>query len=508
MTKQEAAAELQPSADARKIAVLDIGSNSFHLVVVQSDGTNLNTLHKYKQKVRLAEGLSDEGYLSEEAIRRGLESLKMFEQKIKDFAPDAVRIVATYTLRRALNAYKFIKAARKIISYPVEIISGQEEARLIYKAVSHSKTLNDSSLVVDIGGGSTEFALGQSEEPKILRSLDMGCVSYTQQFFHDGKLTEDKFDQAITAARQQLAQIEHNFTRVGWQQCVGTSGSIESMISMYCDSAKFNDHHLTLPQLENLKDYCLERGEISRLELGEINQLRTQVFPAGLAIMIAIFKSLRVDSMGYVTSALREGVIHEMDDALRHKDIRQESVQSLAKKYFVEQSHAVQIRDTSWSLYDLAKDNWQLQDSRVKSLLGWAAELHEVGLFVQPRGVQKHSYYLLRHVDLHGFNAEQQRFLALLVRFYRKKIRLADIPELTQFRQIELLQCLILLRLSVIINNKRQPQLVPQVALEVDDHSLVLSFPVGWLPQHPVIKANLNKEKDYLLDIGFKLSFS
>jgi len=507
MTKHEAASENQEPIDSRKIAVLDIGSNSFHLVVVKCSETRVETLNKLKQKVRLAEGLSDEDYLSEEAIRRGLEALKMFEKKIKDFAPDSVRIVATYTLRRAKNAHKFIKAARKIISYPVEIIFGQEEARLIYNAVAYTNSLEDSNLVIDIGGGSTEFALGNAKAPKVLRSLDMGCVSFTQRFFADGVLTEARFHQAITAARQQLAYIENNFTQIGWQQCLGTSGSIESMISMYCDDLEFCEHSLTLPQLENLKDYCLERGEIDRLELGEVNKLRTQVFPAGLAIMIAIFQSLRVDSLNYVTSALREGVIYEMDDVLRHHDIREGSVSTLASRYQVELEHAEQVAKTCFQLYEMAKDDWELQDLRVKPLLGWAAQLHEIGLYVQSRGVQKHSYYILKHADLHGFNAEQQAFMAMLTRFYRKKIQLADIPELTQFRQIELLQCLILLRMSAILNVRRNPQLAPNVELDVDDHSISLTFPTGWLKQHTVTAANLKNESEYLLDIGFKLSF-
>jgi len=508
MTEIETAFDDLEQRDSSKIAVLDIGSNSFHLVVVRIISGTVQTLHKLKQKVRLAEGLSEEGYLSEEAIRRGLETLKTFEKSISGFEPDSVRIVATYTLRKARNAHKFIKAARKIISYPVEIISGQEEARLIYNGVAHTNTLDGNTLVVDIGGGSTEFALGEKLQPKVLRSLDMGCVSYTQRFFKDGGLTQKRFDSAITAAQQQLEKIEDPFGKIGWQQCIGTSGSIESMISMYCDDPDFCCHNLTLEQLEDLMAYCIKRGEITRLELGEINELRTQVFPAGLAIMIAIFRSLKVQQLNYVTSALREGVIYEMDDSLRHNDIRERSVQSLAIRYDVDAQQANLVLDSCFNLYEQVKEDWQLQDNRVRALLGWAALLHEIGLHIHSRGVQKHSFYILQHADLHGFNAEQQAFLAMLTRFHRKKIRLAEIPELTQFRQIELLQCLIILRLSVLLNIKRQDNFVPEIEMEVDDHSISLAFPDEWLAQHPVIKADLEQEQEYLVNIGFKLSFS
>lgn len=508
MTEIEAAFDDLEQRDSTKVAVLDIGSNSFHLVVVRIISGTVQVLHKIKQKVRLAEGLSEENYLSEEAIRRGLETLKLFEKSISGFDPDSVRIVATYTLRKARNAYKFIKAARRIISYPVEIISGQEEARLIYNGVAHTNTLEGNTLVVDIGGGSTEFALGNKLTPKILRSLDMGCVSYTQRYFRQGELTDLAFERAITAAQQQLEKIEDKYVKQGWQTCIGTSGSIESMVTMCCEHLDYPSHDLTLAQLEKLKDYCVEKGSVDKLELGEVNAERVQVFPAGLSILIAVFRSLKVDVLNYATAALREGVIYEMDESLHHNDIRERSVQSLATRYDVDTQQASLVLETCFDLYHQVRDDWELSSDRVQALLGWSALLHEIGLHIHSRGVQKHSYYILSHADLHGFNAEQQLFLAMLARFHRKKIKLAEIPELTQFRQIELLQCLVILRLSVLLNIKRQKNFVPAIEIDVDDHSVQLNFPKNWLAEHPVIWADLQVEQDYLNHIGFKLFFS
>jgi len=291
MTEIEAAFDDLEVRDSTKIAVLDIGSNSFHLVVVRVISGTVQILHKLKQKVRLAEGLSEEGFLSEEAIRRGLDTIKLFEKRISGFDPDSVRIVGTYTLRKAKNSHKFIKAARKVISYPVEIISGQEEARLIYQGVAHTHNLQGQTLVIDIGGGSTEFAIGANFEPKILRSLDMGCVSYTQRFFKNGKLTNKAFEQAITAAQQQLEKIEDKYLKLGWDTCIGASGSIESVMTMACDKLDYCEHQLTLEQMERLQAYCVEKGELTALKLGEANEERRNVFPAGLAILIAVFRS-------------------------------------------------------------------------------------------------------------------------------------------------------------------------------------------------------------------------
>lgn len=494
--------------NSTKLAVLDIGSNSFHLVVVRVISGTVQVLHKVKQKVRLAEGLSEENYLSEEAIRRGLDTLKMMEKSISGFSPDSVRIVATYTLRKARNSYKFIKAARKIIPYPVEIISGQEEARLIFNGVAHTHQLRDNTLIIDIGGGSTEFALGIEQKPILLRSLDMGCVSFTQRFFGTGKISDRNFEKAVTAAQQQLEKIEDRLFKSGWQTTLGTSGSIESIMSSVTGENELEDFALTLEQLDKQRQYCVDVGEIDKLELGEVNEQRKQVYPAGLAILTAIFRSLELNTMGFSNSALREGVIYEMDDSLHHVDIRERSIASLATRYDVDTQQANLVLDTCFNLFQQAQEDWELNESRVKDLLGWAALLHEIGLHIHSRGVQKHSAYILQHADLHGFNAEQQTFLALLTRFHRKKIRLAELPELTQFRQIELLQCMIILRLSVLLNIKRQANFVPKVEFEVDDHSLYLTFPKGWLAEHPVIHADLKVEQVYLSNIGFKLVVS
>lgn len=255
-----------------------------------------------------------------------------------------------------------------------------------------------------------------------------------------------------------------------------------------------------------MREYCVLVGRIDALELGEVNEERKQVYPAGLAILTAIYRSLSLDSLGFSNSALREGVIYEMDDSLHHVDIRERSIQSLATRYDVDIEQANLVLETCFNLFHQAKEDWSLNEARVKDLLGWSALLHEIGLHIHSRGVQKHSAYILQHADLHGFNAEQQTFLALLTRFHRKKIRLAELPELTQFRQIELLQCMIILRLSVLLNIKRQANFIPELEFEVDDHSLYLTFPKGWLTEHSVIYADLRVEQEYLANIGFKLS--
>jgi len=492
--------------ESTQIAVLDIGSNSFHLIVARIISGTVQVLHKMKMKVRLADGLNSQNLLSKEAVDRGLQALDVIKTSLEGFEPNSVRIVATYTLRKAKNANLFIEAAKQIFPYPVEIIAGQEEARLIFNGVAHTEALDDKTLVIDIGGGSTEFVIGEKLEPILLRSLDMGCVSFTRKFFNKEVIKAKHFDEAITAAQQHLELIEDKYINIGWQNTLGTSGSIESLVMQ---SGLGNEsHQLTLNDLEQIKQNIIAAGNVDNLELPHVNEDRKQVFPAGLAILIAIFRSLKINTLQYAQAALREGVINEMESSLTHADIKERSAQSLATRYDVDTKQANLVLQTSFSLFEQAKEQWHLNDNRLKPLLGWAALLHEVGLHINSRGVQRHSSYILANAELPGFNSEQQTFISTLTRFYRKKIKVEELPQLTQFSHYEVLNCIVLLRLAVLLNIKRQQNFLPEYQFSVDKNKLSLRFPENWLEEHPVIKADLQKEKEQIEKANIQLEFS
>ena len=492
--------------ESTQIAVLDIGSNSFHLVVARIISGTVQILHKTKMKVRLADGLNDKNLLSQEAIDRGLHALEVIKKSLSGFAPHSVRIVATYTLRKAKNANRFIAAAKQILPYPVEIIAGQEEARLIFNGVAHTESLDDKTLVLDIGGGSTELIIGEKLDPMVLRSLDMGCVSFTQRFFNKAEIKAKHFDKAITAAQQALELIEDRYINIGWQATIGTSGSIESLV---LEAGEGNPSHpLTLADLEQIKQKLIDAGSIDLVQLNHVNDDRKNVFPAGLAILIALFRSLNIQHLNYAPAALREGVIYEMESSLTHTDIKERSAQSLATRYDVDTKQANLVLDASFSLFEQAQEQWHLNESRLKSLLGWSALLHEVGLHINSRGVQRHSAYILANTELPGFNSEQQTFIATLVRFHRRKIKLEEIPQLTQFSHYELLNCIVLLRLAVLLNIKRQQDFLPDYEFNVDKNKLRLTFPEGWLAAHPVIEADLAKEKEQIDKVNIQLEYA
>lgn len=494
--------------ESLKVAALDIGSNSFHLVVARIVAGSVQILHRVKQKVRLADGLSLDGELSEEAQQRGLETLATVAESLQDFAPESVRVVATHTLRKATNAKAFLLAAKKVFPFPIEVISGAEEARLIYQGVAHTNHQTGQRLVVDIGGGSTEFIIGDGFETKILRSLQMGCVSYTNNFFKQGEIKAKYFNKAITSAQQELELIDKKFNQLGWKACIGTSGTIKSIIELASHLDGTNrENCVSLSDLNTLMELCCAAGNSKDLKLEGLSDDRRPVFAAGLSILIAVFKSLNITEMAFSSAALREGVLYEMGDQLAQKDISQRSAESLATRYDVDIEQAKRVLNTTMDLYQQVRKSWDISPPKLKNLLGWAALLHEVGLHINTRGIQRHSSYILQNIDLPGFGQEQQSILATLVRFHRKKIRKTEIAEFTLLQQSQVLKLITLLRLGVLLNIKRQDDILPDIKISVEEKKISLTFPNDWLSQKPVFSADLEREVEYLKDIDLKLQY-
>jgi exopolyphosphatase/guanosine-5'-triphosphate,3'-diphosphate pyrophosphatase len=506
MTQHESVFNDVETREVNKVAALDIGSNSFHLVVARIVAGSVQILHRVKQKVRLAEGLNDEDILSDETIERGLSMLKVVAESLKGFEPDSVRIVATHTLRKARNARDFINAAKEILPYPIEVISGVEEARLIYSGVAHTNHADGQQLVVDIGGGSTEFVIGEGFTPLLCRSLQMGCVSYTRRFFANGELKNKAFERAITAAQQELEMIDNKYRRLGWVQCIGTSGTIRSLFTL-CQQDRPNGHDIpvTLKSLRNLMKQFVNAGHIDKLNYPDLSDDRRVVIAGGLAILIAVFKALEIDGLVYSPAALREGVLYQMEDELHHADIRGRTASSLATRYDVDTAQATMVLNTTLSLFSKVEKAWKLKGQDFKSMLGWAALLHEVGMQINSRGIQKHSAYILANVDMPGFTQEQQFLLATLVRFHRKKIRAGDLPSFNLFDELAVKRLIALLRLGVLLNIKRQEGFLPDLIVEADKSTMTVTFPDGWLDEKPIISADLLRESQYWKSLDLQL---
>ncbi|HEY9040604.1 MAG TPA: exopolyphosphatase [Rheinheimera sp.] len=485
------------------MAAVDLGSNSFHMVIARVVDGDIQLLHREKQKVQLAEGLNDQLVLSEEAIERGLAVLAQFADTLKPFAPQSVRVIATYTLRRAKNAATFLRRARTVFPFPIEVISGQEEARFIYQGVAHFEHFSGRRLVIDIGGGSTEFAIGEGLQPLRLSSRNMGCVSYALQHFAQGRISEKRFARAILQAEQELEPIVSSFKAAGWQQAVGTSGTVKTIRDIIIGLG-LSSNALELTHLLALRDHLIAQENSYQLDLPGLTDDRKLLICSGLAILIAAFNLLQIDQLVYIDAALREGVLYEMSDRLQHLDIREHSVASMQRRYDVDMAQAERVRNTALQLFSQVRSVWQLNDENAM-LLGWAATLYEVGLHINSSGVQKHSAYILQNANLPGFNQEQQQLIATLVRFHRRKIRLDDMPAFSLYQLSQVVCLLVLLRLAVLLNQKRRDDLLPEFTANAAMQALELNLGRDWLSQQRLLAADLAAEQKALKKIAFVL---
>jgi exopolyphosphatase/guanosine-5'-triphosphate,3'-diphosphate pyrophosphatase len=484
----------------RQLAALDLGSNSFHLLVAQESNGRLQILDRIKEMVRLADGLGPDKKLNEEVMGRALDCLIRFNQRLRGLEPEDIRVVGTNTLRRAANAREFLDQAEQILGTKVEIISGREEARLIYLGVSHS--LEDSSdrrLVIDIGGGSTELILGRQFRAEMMESLHMGCVSMTQRCFGDGRLRAAQFKEAVNLARQELEPLEQAYREAGWDTVIGASGTILAVQDILAEMSS-DRTSITLPYLKEIKKALMDARQIDKISLPGLNSDRAPVFVGGFAILYGLFESLGIEEMQVTNGALREGLIYDHLGRVHDQDVRESTVQSLAVRYHVDQNHARRVRETSIALLAQAALGWALTDPADKQLLTWAADLHEIGMDIAHSQYHKHGGYLLANMDMPGFSRLDQHHLAVLVRSHRRKVPVEEIDFSDHITRLAML-----LRLSVVLHRSRTSQPLPHVDLTVADKRITLDFPKEWLKRHPLTELDLDQEAQYLKTVDYEL---
>ncbi|MGR5095230.1 exopolyphosphatase [Vibrio maritimus] len=490
---------------AKDVAAIDLGSNSFHMVVAKVVGQDLQLVSRHKQRVRMASGLDAEGNLDNAAIERGLECLAMFAERLQGFEVDNVRIAATHTLRIANNAHIFLQRAREVLPFPIEVIPGEEEARLIYTGVAHTQTESNSKLVVDIGGGSTELIIGKAFEPVLLNSTQMGCVSYTNKFFANGKLSSKNFTKAILSARQRLEALSPRYKKKGWEVALGSSGTIKAIKEVLVGLGN-EDGIITNKRLYKLIDKLCEFDSIDDIALSGLTIERKPVFAAGVAILTAIFESLKIREMHFSPGALREGLLYEMEEHFQRSDIRMRTTENLAAKHFVDLEHAAKVRGQANEFLSQTYEALGLKKkSELISLLEWSALLHEVGLSISYQAFHRHSSYILNHTTMPGFNSEQQLVLATLARFQRKSLKLQELPEFTLFKKKHILGLIRILRLSILVNGQRNEELLPlKLSIEEDKWQLS-SEQDDWLEQNKLLQADLQTEQAYWESAGWQL---
>ena len=461
-----------PLADDELMAAIDLGSNSFHLAIARLDHGEVRKVVSMSEKVQLAAGLDDNNFLGEDAERRGLECLSRFAARLDAVPPERIRIVATNALRRAKNASDFIKQANQILPKPIEIIAGREEARLIYLGVSHTNASSDKRLVVDIGGGSTEFIIGQGFEPLLTESLQMGCVAFTKRFFADGKITEAAFTRAIAAARKEVLAINGQYQETGWSSVIGSSGTIKAVRNVLVSKGWSDDQEcVTYQGVKKLEKLLVKIGDVNDIELTGVKEHRKAVFPAGVAVLRAVMKVLGIETLRYSDGALREGVMYDMLGRFSSEDVRDRSVQALITRYSVDQKQAKQVVSTSQRLFAQVKEPLGLNNDDA-DLLRRAAFLHEVGLAISHSNYHRHSAYLLEHADIPGFSQVDQKRMAQLLLSHRRKLKSDILDQTLAIGGEQLVDLCLLLRLAVLAHHSRSEYEPPMLTLEiVDSHT-------------------------------------
>jgi exopolyphosphatase / guanosine-5'-triphosphate,3'-diphosphate pyrophosphatase len=488
------------------LAAVDLGSNSFHMVVARHSHGQLVILDRLREMVRLAAGLGVSSRLDEAATERALRCLERFGQRLRAMHADSVRVVGTNALRRAKRKRWFLERARAALGHPIEIISGLEEARLIYSGVAHtSPMIPDKRLVIDIGGGSTETIIGEGFNPLLLESLSVGCVGLSAIYFEDGRISAKRIERARTAVRLELEPILEAYRKLGWLQAFGSSGTVR-VIGDTLRSLRPESPYITLDNLKFLADLVVAAGHVDELELPEVDAERAPVFPAGLAILLEVVESLGIDRVRPAEGAMREGLLYDLMGRFTNEDARLRSVRAMEKRYHIDEAQADRVEATVVALLEQVESEWGLEDPLAELVLRWAARLHETGLDIAHSRYHRHSAYLLGHADMPGFPREEQLLLSALVGGHRRQLSFESLEDLVPpwDRHAEFLT--VLLRLAVLLHRGRSPQPLPEVHLSAKGRSLVLELPQRWMREHPLTLEDLEQERLYLKETGFRLT--
>ncbi|HEX7249915.1 MAG TPA: Ppx/GppA phosphatase family protein, partial [Burkholderiales bacterium] len=457
-----------------------------------------------REVVRLGGGLTAEKRIDRATQAKALEALAKFAERLRGFPRQAVRAVGTNALRVAKNSPQFLREARQALGFPIEVISGREEARLIYLGVAHALPVSSKRrLVVDVGGGSTEFIIGTGLEPQLTESLYMGCVSFSLKYFPDGRIDKARMKAAEIAAQQELAGIAHGYRAAGWDEAVGSSGTARSMENILRENG-FAEDGLTREGLERLRSLLVKHERADPDKIAGLRPNRAPVLPGGVAIMGAVFRELGLESMKVSDGALRHGVLYDLLGRVEHRDMREVTVQQFMRRYRVDAAHAERVMNLSLKIYDALQLGADRQDDPDRTLLEWAARLAEVGLSIAHAQYHKHSAYVLSNADMPGFSRMEQARLARIVLAHRGKLgKIQDVGlEGADWKLV------FALRTASLILRSRTDQRLPFLRVAADDGGFAIDLPQSWLDENPLSADALESEAHHWKAVGMKLAVS
>jgi exopolyphosphatase/guanosine-5'-triphosphate,3'-diphosphate pyrophosphatase len=493
-----------PLGEGELMAAVDVGSNSFHVIVARYEHGEPRVIDRLRDSVRLAAGLRADGQLDEAHMDHALACLARFGQRLRGLDSQRVRAVATNAVRQLRAPERFLVPAEAALGHPIEIVSGREEARLIYLGVAHG--IPDSPqrrLVVDIGGGSTEFIIGRHFETLERESLQVGCIACSLRFFRDGKLTARRWNDALTEIAMEMQQFAAEFRARGWHEAIGSSGTLRA-IDEVLHACGWSDAGITAAALARLREAVLACGNVDSVRLPGLSEERAAIFAGGVVILDAVFAAFGIQHMHVAETSMREGLLYDLIGRAEQRDPRTASIDALARRYAVDAPHASRVAATALILFDQVADAWQLGPAE-RDWLDWAARVHEIGLAIAHSQYHKHGAYIVEHSDLAGFARHEQLVLAMLLRRQRRKPDAAALRALPERLRVPVTRCIVLLRLAVLLHRARSTDPAPELHLHADNAALQLYLPRTWLAAHPLTHADLEQERSHLKALDIKL---
>lgn len=496
-----------PLKDGDLVAAVDIGSNSFHMIVSRYMLGQLRVVDRLRETVRLAEGLDGKGGLTGEVRARALDCLARFGQRLRDIPPQRVRAIATNTVRRLSAPQAFLVPAETALGHAIEVVSGREEARLIYLGVAHAQRPKPGQLrlVMDIGGGSTEFIIGSGFEAIERESLQVGCVASTRRFFGNGKLSRKKWNAALAEISAEFQQFASAYRELGWDEALGASGTCKA-IGEICSSMKLTKGAITAEALPPLCDALLAAGHIDAIDLPSLSSDRRPVIAGGILIMQAAFDALGLQRMAVSKAAMREGVLYDMVGRGGEHDPRESAVNALMQRYGIDMAQAARVEATALRLFDQVAAAWHLDDDD-RAMLVNAARLHEIGLSIAHSQYHVHGAYLAEHTDIAGFSRQQQQFLAAMIRSHRRRVPKNAFEALPDRLLASARRSAALLRLAVLLHRSHEADPVPSLDLVAEGSHLELALPRRWLEARPLLQADLEGESGDISGLGISFGY-
>lgn len=480
------------------LAAVDLGSNSFHLQIGRVVDDQVYPLDSLREPVRLGAGLTRDKKLDRATQLRALEALSRFGERLRGFPPGAVRAVGTNALRVAKNSGAFLAEAQAVLGFPIEVVFGREEARLIYLGVSHSlPPSTQRRLVVDIGGGSTEFIVGTGFEPELMESLPMGCVSWSMRFFPEGRIDKSAMRRAEVAASTEIERIVRAYRKAGWSEAVGSSGTMKTVAATLAANG-WSDQGITREGLDRLRAHLLKAADTARIGLPTVKEERAGVLPGGVAILSAVLDGLGVARMDVSEGALRTGVLYDLLGRVQHHDQRDLSVAAFMRRYHVDHGQAERVHALAERLLRQLAPRASDEDA---DMLRWAASLHEIGLTIAQTGYHKHSAYIVSNADMPGFSGNEQARLARLVLAHRGKLsKIEGMPAKSVDWPIAFA-----LRVAALVYRSRVELDLPALGCRSTDSGFALTVPARWLEAHPLTAAALEAEAEEWRTLGMRL---